>query len=297
MYGVGTMRPEGIAIMLARQRSGTNALRRVLHGHPEVFASPEVFHAEPSPGSEFEWDMNFFRFLERHPKATAWRSQSVALQEEIFLDFLTFLRGFSEKRFVVLDVKLNSTHHLDGPWRSVTDVPSLFMFVKKHRVPTLHLTRRNYLRYYLSWAKAELTDSWAKWDQDPKGPTDEPRLEVDVDDLMWRMDQCRSEELLTSRFLGGPPEYLTFDYDDMFPTLGSPVSNDVLRRVTKWLGLSEAFATREPTSRKMSALALPDTIKNFAEVEDALLGTVYEYCLADERVYQRASAEPASSDP
>ena len=40
-----------MVILLARQRSGTNALRDVLDSHQEVFCLPEVFQAEPSPNA------------------------------------------------------------------------------------------------------------------------------------------------------------------------------------------------------------------------------------------------------
>src|SRR3954451_13725991 len=134
-----------IAILLARQRSGTNPLRQGLGAHPHIFATPEVFPAEPSSRSESEWAVNFFRFLEQHPKGTIRRALSLETQEEIFVDFLESVRNFSDKRVVLMDAKPNSTHHLGAPWRSPRDPSACFNCVTKHRRRTLHLTRRNYL--------------------------------------------------------------------------------------------------------------------------------------------------------
>src|SRR4051794_4639493 len=97
--------PDGFVILLARQRSGTNPLRSVLESPPDLFCAPEVFHPEPSPDADYEVETNYFEFLERHTKGDIKPVlTSMERQEELFLDWLRYLRCFSEKRFIVLDV-------------------------------------------------------------------------------------------------------------------------------------------------------------------------------------------------
>ena len=277
-----------LVIMLARQRSGTNPLRDVLATHEDIFTTPEVFHGEPSADAELECEMNFYNFLEQHPKATIRRTLSIETQEQIFLDYLEFLRSFSDKPYVIVDVKLNSTHHLDGPWRSPGEHPSLFTFIEKHRLRVLHLTRRNYLRYYLSWRKANLTNAWTSYETG----AEDPRVELNTYALLWALELCRSEDEITQKLFGRMRTYLTFDYDDMFPELGAPISQDVLDQLTAWLGTETVFPSTTSRFRKQSALGLRETIKNYEEVEQALQGTGFEYCLEDERMYRPAKPTP-----
>src|SRR3954447_23774238 len=224
---VNSMGHPDVIIMLARQRSGTNPLRDVLSSHPDIFCTPEVFHERPSPDAHLEVDTNFWNFLEKHPKGTVRRSQSLQSQEEIFIDYMRFLRGFTDKKYLVVDVKYNSTHHLDGPWRGVTEQPSMFLFMKRTNVRTLNLTRRNYLRYYLSWFKAQATRVWTELADAGAGHRDQ-RVRLEPERVLWALELCRSEDEVVERSLGGRRLYKSFDYEQLFPTLGAPVSEDVL---------------------------------------------------------------------
>ena len=280
------MAPSGIAIMLARQRSGTNALRYVLSTHPDVFTTPEVFHAEPNPAVELEASMNFFGFLAEHGKGTALRSQSAEVQEEIFLDYLDFIRGFSDRPVVLVDVKLNAAHHFDGPWRSVTEAPAMFGLLRKHGIPVLHLTRQNYLRYYLSWQKAEEAQRWGRHDRGTTDEVSDPKVVVDVHDMLYRMRRAHAEETVTAEALWREEGWLSIDYDELFPRLGAPVAADALERVAAWLGVADAFGSRAPASVKLSRSGLRDTIENYDDVAAALEPTRFAYCLEDERAYR-----------
>lgn len=279
-----------VIFMVARQRSGTNPLREVLGGHPEVFCTPEIFHANPTPGAYLEMDMNFFEFLERHPQGTVRRAQSSDVQEQIFLDYLDFLRDFTDKRYLLLDVKFNSMHHFDGPWRAVSDPPALLNLIATHRMRRLHLTRRNYLRYYLSWRKAQTSKAWTA---EGTGPIIDPQVDVDLEELLWIMDFARREDEVIHLMLGERPFYRRFDYVDLFPEIGAPVSADVLADLSDWLQLESPFTRSQPRYRKQSVQGLRETIANYDEVEHALRGTVFEHCLEDESMYTGSATGPA----
>src|SRR5687768_10271596 len=152
--------------MLARQRSGTNPLRSVFSAHPDMHCSPEIFHPTPSRDAHLEFEMNYFEFLERHTKGEIKRVlTSLPEQRALFRDYLTYLRCFSDKRYLLLDVKYNSTHTVDGPWRALGREPEMFVFIRELGLRVLNLTRRNYLRYYVSWKKAQLTERWTDTSQ------------------------------------------------------------------------------------------------------------------------------------
>jgi hypothetical protein len=137
-------------IMLARQRSGTNALQAVLETHPEVFCTRETFHDKPYGYEHLDEETNYFRFLERYPKEALIRSRSSdEMQETLFVNYLRFLREWGGKKYVVVDIKYNSSHHFDGPWRGLGSEPQLFRLIRNYGLRVLHLKRRKYVRFFI----------------------------------------------------------------------------------------------------------------------------------------------------
>lgn len=271
-------------ILLARQRSGTNPLRDVLATHPQIFCTPEVFHNEPSPAADLEVETNFFDFLERHPLGTVKRAMSMDVQRQLFLDFLEYLRCFTDKRYVLIDVKYNSAHHLDGPWREISAQPDLFRFIKRNQVRVLNLTRRNALRSHLSLLKANLTATWTVEGANRRAPADQP-VTVDTSEMLHVLRICQREDEVIERSFEDYALYYAFDYADLFPELGGPPSGAVLEGLARWLGIDPEFETR-PKYRKQSALTLEDTIANYDDVVRALSGTGLEHNLEDEPMYR-----------
>ena len=278
-----------IVILLARQRSGTNPLREVLGTHPQIFCTPEVFHELPSPDADLEVETNFFNFFERHPRGRDKRPLTFAAQEEIFLDFLSYLRCFSDKSFMFVDVKYNSTHHFDEPWREITAKPTLFRLITHHKIRVLNLTRRNYLRFHLSLLKANLTGRWTETGLRTAREHD-PRVTVDLRELLYILDLCGSEDDLVQRtFADYGGLYLALDYEDLVTKAGTAMSSDALRRIATWLGVRDDFDATASQYRKQSSLPLRQTIRNYAAVRGALRDTRFEYCLEDERMYRDAA--------
>jgi hypothetical protein len=295
--------PSDFVVLLARQRSGTHALRATLDAHPDVFCLNEVFHPDQAEWRTLSW----FDFVERQDKpriVAALRSE--AAQAELFLEYLAALRESTDKRHIVLDVKYNSTHVLDGPWQGLTTPPALFGIVMGHRMRILHLTRRNHLRFFLSLKKAE-RGRWA--DPDPAGaehapwarmghvraPDDgdgDPQLHVSIDELLYYLELCRAEDEAVDFCVAGHDLMLTVEYEDLFPRLGAPPAEAEIQRIAAWLGIDPRFDANPPALRKLAVRPLPETIANYDEVAAALTGTSYEPMLADERMYRSAASSP-----
>jgi hypothetical protein len=276
-----------VIVLLARQRSGTNALRDVLDSHSEVFCLPEIFQAEPSPKARYEVEANYFNFIDTHKDEVRQILTSKQAQERFFLEYLQFLGGFSEKRHLVIDIKYNSAHNVDGPWRDMAAEPTLFELIRHNRMRVLNLTRRNYLRYYLSWVKTEMTRKYHLHASNSDAPAevDDQGITVDLDDLFFRLELCQAEDRLIERMLGDYPRYMAIEYERLFPRMGAPPSEEVLGRVATWLGIEADFPKQQPRYRKQSVLSLSEAITNYAEVADALQGTDFEHVLDDEAPY------------
>jgi hypothetical protein len=282
------METSDVVVLLARQRSGTNALRDVLDSHPDVFCLPEVFQAEPSPKARFEVEANYFNFLDARRDSVKQVLTSEDAQARLFLDYLQFLGTFSEKRYVVVDIKYNSAHNIDGPWRDIGGAPTLFQFIRRNEMRVLNLTRLNYLRYYLSWIKTERTRKYHLHALGSDAPVkvEDEGLAVDLDDLLFRLELCQSEDRLVNRVLAGYPGYMAIEYEELFPRIGAAPSEEVLGGVAGWLGIEAEFPKNQPRYRKQSVLPLSEAITNYDEVAEALRGTEFEYVLDDEIPYR-----------
>lgn len=282
------MEMSDVIVLLARQRSGTNALRDVLDSHPEVFCLPEVFQAQPSPKARFEVEANYFNFLDGRKDSVKQVLTSEDAQERLFLDYVQFLGTFSEKRYVVVDIKYNSAHNVDGPWRDIGGAPTLFQFIRRNEMRVLNLTRSNYLRYYLSWLKTEQTRKYHlhAGGAGATAKVEDEGIAVDLDDLRFRLELCRSEDRLVKRILGGYAGYMAIEYEELFPRIGAPPSGDVLGGIAGWLGIEADFPKSQPRYRKQSVLPLSEAITNYDEVVGALRGTEFEYVLDDEAAYR-----------
>ena len=74
----------------------------------------------------------------------------------------------------------------------------------------------------------------------------------------------------------------------MFPELGCSLSESVLQRISKFLGVEYDYNTT-PWSSKSVPRPLWDVISNWQQVSAALRGTQFEHFLADEPMFQDGS--------
>jgi len=285
-----------VTVLLARQRSGTNALRDVLDSHPTLFCLPEVFQSQPSPKARHEVEANYFNFLDERRDQVKRVLTSEDAQEALFLEYLGFLGSFSEKPRLVVDIKYNSAHNVDAPWRDLAAEPTLFAYIRRNEMRVLNLKRRNYLRYYLSWLKTEQTRKYHLHASGPEGvvKVEDEGITLDVEETFFRLELCQAEDRLIHRMLSGYPNYMAIEYEELFPRIGAPPAEAVLERIAEWMGVEPDFRKIQPRYRKQSMLPLEEAIVNYAEVSTALRGTEFEYVLEDEPTYRAAAADGES---
>jgi hypothetical protein len=286
-----------VTVLLARQRSGTNALRDVLDSHEAIFCLPEVFQSQPSPKARYEVEANYFNYLDDRKHRLKPVLTSEEAQETLFLEYLSYLGTFTEKPNIVVDIKYNSAHNVDAPWRDLAAEPTLFAYIRRNKMRVLNLRRRNYLRYYLSWLKTEQT---RKYHLHAAGSNANVKVEdegiaLEVDEVFFRLELCQAEDWLIHRMLAGYPRYMAIEYEDLFPRIGAPPAEAVLGRIAEWMGIEPDFQKRQPRYRKQSVLPLEQAITNYDEVAEALRGTEFEYVLEDEASYRAVQAAASGS--
>jgi hypothetical protein len=278
-------------ILLARQRSGTNAVRSVLDSHPDIFCLNEVFNlADKDSKVDLLRETNYFNFLAKYAHGGTDRLLPDK-HETLFLDFLEYLRCFSSKRYMLVDVKYNMTHFLTEPKKS-SYAPYLLFLIKKHGLIVINLKRKNYLRYMISLLKAIKSGVWTV--NTSERAYSDHKIRIDIDHLLKQMDRCDVEGRVIENYVSLYPRLLSHDYEDVFPTASGAVSGDFLQCVSERLGIGNVFE-QEGVYKKQSCLPLAETIENYEEVAGALRGTRFEYCLQDEKMYLNPSAAAQSA--
>jgi hypothetical protein len=270
-------------ILLARQRSGTNPLRARLASHEDIFCFEEVFSFFDKDAPEpHKRDTNFFTFLGAYAAGDVQRVFPDS-HETLFLDFLDYLRCFSPKRHLVIDVKYNSMQFFVEPWSDDATVPYFLDLVVKYRLKVLNITRRNYLRYIASNAKAEASGCWHVYPGHSEGYADF-RIRLDPQFVLERLDKCHAEDQLIARHFAGYPDFMSWEYAELFEPASGALSERFLATLAPFLGVKNTFR-RESLYKRLSSLPLAETIDNFSEIERSLAGTPFEYCLEDEPAY------------
>jgi hypothetical protein len=268
-------------VLLARQRSGTNALRSVLGTHPAICCFDEVFKIT----DRFSDDplikaSNYFTFLEQYCAGDITRAYPDR-QEQIFADYLAYLRGLTTKRSIVIDVKYNSTHHISGVWRSIGE-PTFFGLLKANGIGVLQVTRQNLLRCLLSNMKA--WESKRYHVTDGVAPPD-VRVSVPAEWAIATMEGWSAEEERVAATFADYPFYKRVEYADLFPDATGSISVAALTDLAKWFGAPDTFTNRA-SFFKLSSLPLEQTIDNIDDLRGALRGTRFEPLLEDEPAYR-----------
>lgn len=282
-----------VIILLARQRCGTHALRSVLASHPDIEGVEEIFHLKSAsqPGTG---DTNFFVFLKQQLRREPLRLLPVDY-EDLFLEYLDFLGRRTPKRYLVLDVKCNTVHHITRSFQPLVGFPYLFELMLKHQLKAFFLTRRNYLRTFLSLEKARLSRTFHVHASGPEVP--DAKITLDVGALRYEMERWEAEDELVRRTFSWPPVYrerwrpdyfFTSDYTDVFPTTDGTVSSAFCERFSNWLGVPNEFA-QKAAYQKLACLPLSQSLENFDEVYAMLRGTRFAYCLTDEPGFNDSS--------
>lgn len=265
-----------VVIILAAQRSGTNALRSVLDTHPEISAEMgEIF--EESPGAPLP-NSRFFEFLAARVKEDpTWALPN--RRKELFVDFLDRIPALTGKALNVIDVKYNSTHHLDGYWREPGEVPAFFDIIRDLRIPIVHLIRENMLKTIISELRAEVLNQYTAIHGDA---VNRQPIYIAPHKVLHRIRRLDQSISVVRNLLSSYLKSIELTYEEVFnisdittPGEIRPLNSECLERLAKFFGRDAAFDNR-PQYQKLTDNRLEVAIENWTEVRSALLGTPFQ---------------------
>lgn len=258
-----------LSILLARQRSGTGALGNVLDQQPKVKYLGEVFHDQ-----RLNEDVNFFNFMMK--KVADSPNQALpSNRSQQLKDFFSFVQEIHPgKERIIIDVKYRSLHHINGFWHGPREMPTFIRMSREMGLSIIHLTRRNFIKTYVSGLLAEMNKVWhATSAAEIKVNT----IKVDTGRLLNYLNATRNEVEFVTGFLRNYSNVLQLEYEDIFDDRGF-IKSEHEEKIAGFCGLSE-FLRIAPPFIKQTSNQLQDVIENYQDVADTLKDTMYSWML------------------
>ena len=284
--------PKKLVILLSRQRSGTNALRSVLESHPKIHCFFEIMSYADKDLQRKE------SFISYAKNQCGDRYDDPDNHLRIFQEFVHVLHGMHDKEITVIDLKYNSTHHVSARWAELHERP-IFNWFQANDVPVIRLRRNNYLKVLLSDQIACMRQKWHDTEDGGKPEVLNavvPNAAGDMEYLVHRIKSLQLEDGLIDATFGSYDHLCQIAYSDMFPELGCSLNEQVLQKVSEFLGIEYDFNAK-PWSSKSVPRPLWEVITNWQQVSNTLRGTEFEHFLADEPMFQNGQFKDSSAKP
>lgn len=246
-----------VICVVARQRSGTTALRNILTGSGRMYDFGEIFQTNSQGGKG-----SFFGFC-RNKEILLSDAATGPEVAELCANYLDHLRKVAGDKHVLIDVKYNSWNAVRPVWHYIHEEPYFLAFLKKMGALFIFLQRLDVADQIVSSAIAETNDKWHNLSLDASAIR-----QIDVDINMARREarlMCQSEV-----FLWG----LLKRYEKRLPFVYETLYVDGLLTKAAQLAISQALGEdlvygAAPTIRKNEvdkALA----IRNYEDVRKAV---------------------------
>jgi hypothetical protein len=159
--------------------------------------------------------------------------------------------------FTFVDVKYNSTHHLNSLWHNPLSRPLLFQWLRDQRWPVIHLVRQNILECYVSYERACRSESWE---------SNEPRyfdtIEIQPARMLNELRRRRMEIDTVRGWLKGC-NYREFYYESLIDRKGL-FSRSVARQVYRFLDIESEDLPVQPATVK-TGRSVEQSVSNYRD--------------------------------
>lgn len=276
-------------VVVAKQRSGTNLLRRTLASSQYFEDLNEVFHMNNDQPNLF-WQ--FRQELIKENYELAFPSQEN--QTQIFSLFIDKISNASVD-FSLIDIKYNSSHHLNHLWQDPLETPYLLELLAKNNIPIIHLVRKNIFETYVSLMTASKLNVWVSWD---KSFTHYLTFKIDINHMLAFLKNLKKEINLYRQWLYSFKGIIVteLNYENLLNTQGG-FSEKIEQEICDFLQISEKLNLTIPT--KKIAKSLQETVENYEdEVVPALINHGFDYLVDfnDQEVIKFSSTESQVSN-
>lgn len=257
-----------LVIIIGKQRSGTTVIGRLVASHPGAFYAGEVFHSVRGPQDDLEYkkyytapEVNFFVWRERlFARFPSLSFPSHHNQKAIWQEFCEFLFTHSPRKLVVVDVKLNSLHHLNTVWHDRHDQPNLLKLLAETRMPIISVARSDIFAQAVSALRAAQLKIYHAGITEA---TNSVPVELDPKKLEQRMAENVRAAGDIREMLRHYPDAVELEYSRCFEGEGfSDWASEQISRVT---GIVD-FAPGSSQMKKLTNSSIRDITPNAEEI-------------------------------
>jgi LPS sulfotransferase NodH len=245
-----------IVCVVARQRSGTTALRANLTATGRLHNFGEIFHTDnlDKPGSFLGYCANHRILL-----SDACAPRALA---ELCAAYLAHLREIAQDKHVLIDVKFNSWGVVRPAWRYLHEEPYFLHFLKKQDALFLFIRREDIAAQIVSshiakahdqWQNLEAGDAVAMADVNVKKAKREARLIRQSETFLWSGLKNYGRRIL-------------FTYEQLF--VDGNLANAAKEEITMALGEALDFPLESPIRK--GEIDKATGVKNYAEASRAI---------------------------
>jgi len=276
-------------ILLARQRTGTNVLRRFLNSHQDIYSINEVFDPGIYSHKNFEtYEQMYMQiskkqsdligaFFPYHYQLVSHLQKPISYKQA-FCSFLDYINLHTQAEHNIIDIKYNHLHNLTNFITPLlNEKKDIFDIIKKNKIFVINLIRKNYLKSYISGQLASKSGNYVLSKESQKDEHKDIMITVDVDQLLYSMGIMKQEDEFIAKNLKDYKNYIHIEYGEMFNESGE-FDIEFSQKISNFFNVSNTF-NRAPSLKKLQDRPLKDIIVNYNEVVKKLTNTPFEYCL------------------
>lgn len=250
--------------VIAMQRSGTNLFRKSLATSPRFHDLNEVF----DPFQKLYWPFREQMITER-PELSIPSAEN---QLELFETFIEQTLN-DEHPFTFIDVKYNSTQHLNDVWYHPGARPLLIEWLIENRYPVIHLVRENIFANYVSNVIAHKSRVWLV---ESSKPVSEISVRLNTAETLGAIRTFQTQIDVFRKWLA-PTNHLELKYESLIDPAGG-ISAETIRQTCQLVGIENDFEISIETRK--TGRPLGQVVQNFdSEIKPALEENGYAHWL------------------
>jgi LPS sulfotransferase NodH len=246
-------------IVLGNGRSGSNFLLGLLNSHSQVITYGELFQATDRidwglyPYNRYLQSKRLISLMNEHPEKF--------LREIVFRKYLASISAVGFKLFY---------SHAKGDSRE-----TVWQFLQERQdIKIIHLKRENFLKSWLSFKKALITNKWVVLSQQESGhKSDNVKVFLDYEGCLNYFN-CMQNSMLEYDLFFEQHQKIDVIYEELCTDYPS-----VMRQIQEFLEIDQE--TLEPATVKQSSLSLSESITNYFELKEQFQNTIWSIFFED----------------
>jgi len=267
---------KSVVFVIARQRSGTNLLRRSLSASPIFFDLNEIFFRHPPQvqGANRYWDYLKASVAADTDLVVPTEKNQTTLLDGYLKDRIRHVHSGKPGAILLADVKYNTTCNNDPIWHSPLEKPYLLEYIRKRKIRVIHLTRDNIFQACLSTRIAVHRQSWVELGETPADSNQHvDKLHIPRSELVADIDfRSREIEYFRNAFKVLDISTLELSYESLLEknTGQDRLARSVINRLEQFLDIELGDFNPGIPTRKLVTRRYAEIIGNYPELMTAV---------------------------